>query len=55
MQNPIVPKVGTWEDVKAVFQPKNWPVLGKTAGDLIKGNGLDVGQYPRVNGVDRLC
>ncbi|KAK8929096.1 hypothetical protein H634G_03383 [Metarhizium anisopliae BRIP 53293] len=39
--NPIVPKVGLWEDLKTVFQPSNWPALKRTADGLIKGTGLD--------------
>ncbi|KAK2616823.1 hypothetical protein QQS21_000200 [Conoideocrella luteorostrata] len=39
--NPIVPKVGLWEDLKAVLQPSNWPTLKRTADGLIKGTGLD--------------
>ncbi|KAK3380521.1 putative prostaglandin G/H synthase 2/cyclooxygenase 2, pgh2/cox2 [Lasiosphaeria ovina] len=39
--NPIAPKVGLWEDLKAVFQPSNWPALTRAADGLIKGTGLD--------------
>ncbi|KAK2678791.1 hypothetical protein RAB80_003972 [Fusarium oxysporum f. sp. vasinfectum] len=40
--NPIVPKVGLWEDVKSVFsKSSNWPALKRTADGIIKGTGLD--------------
>ncbi|KAF9773376.1 hypothetical protein IL306_008836, partial [Fusarium sp. DS 682] len=40
--NPIVPKVGLWEDVKSVlFKSSNWPALKRTADGFIKGTGLD--------------
>jgi hypothetical protein len=42
IQDPIVPKVGFWGDVKAVLQPKNWAALRNTADEFLKGNGLDV-------------
>ncbi|KAF7536267.1 hypothetical protein G7054_g4653 [Neopestalotiopsis clavispora] len=39
--DPIVPKIGSWGDMKAAFQPKNWPALKSVADGFLKGSGLD--------------
>ncbi|KAM0812769.1 putative Prostaglandin G/H synthase 2/cyclooxygenase 2, pgh2/cox2 [Seiridium cardinale] len=48
--DPTVPKVGLWGDLKAVFQPSNWPILAKVADGLIKGDGLDLQSAATIAG-----
>ncbi|KAK6081877.1 Psi-producing oxygenase C (Linoleate diol synthase) [Seiridium cupressi] len=46
----IVPKVGLWGDLKAVFQSSNWPALTKVADGLINGGGLDLQSAATIAG-----
>jgi hypothetical protein len=41
LESPTVPKVGLLGDLKTILQPSNWPALGRAAGGLIMGTGID--------------
>ncbi|KAK4208108.1 Psi-producing oxygenase A [Rhypophila decipiens] len=48
--NAIVPKVGTWGDVKAACQPSNWPALARSAYGYVTGGGIDGPDLARIAG-----
>lgn len=42
-QDKIDPGVGTLDDLRRAFAPKNWPEIRQIVGSLIRGEGPNVG------------
>ncbi|KXJ89872.1 putative prostaglandin G/H synthase 2/cyclooxygenase 2, pgh2/cox2 [Microdochium bolleyi] len=48
--DPLVQKVGTWGDIKAVIQPSNWPALGKAISGVVSGKPVDLQSAASIAG-----